>query len=226
MLTLRQHRTSAARAIDRASLRTLRAKRLHDEEKELEAREQAQAFPNADSPPADTSGMFGFAQPTAVSRAALQRLRAARMHSEERALDGVGEIETEDQENAAVETSVQSACVDLLKDDCVPSSVLQPQTNMIVIGRPSRAKLQKLRAARLHAEEQELEAIATAPRQETQSFLFCGPSMQQMRASRVHSEEQGLYSGDRRRLQQLRAQRLHAEERRLDATASGRLVAH
>jgi hypothetical protein len=96
---------TAARAIDRAAMQRMRAARLHDEERELERRSQlVTAAPlTATTPPATaftppalgsalaaTESSFFDVAPPAITRAELQRVRAMRLHAEERELEQAG----------------------------------------------------------------------------------------------------------------------------------------
>lgn len=158
-----------------------------------------------------------FAQPGVISRKDLHRLRAARLHAEERDLDrrsGGGGTAVDDATVADTEPPVPTSHLR-------GHAVLQPRTNVFMTDLPSRSKLQALRAERSRGEEKLLEAReAELGRPQSNASTIPRPSMQQRRASRVHMEEFGLYSQDRRRLQHLRAQRLHDEERILEAAAT------
>ena len=224
--------------LSRTELQRMRSARLHAEEKVLYDGDSRAA--KLGKLPASVGASMMVAAVAEVQhaaapqpkldRAALQRMRAARLHSEEASLYLL---------DAKAAVSGGEA------DTATPEAIA-----VVPDGAPlSRAELQRMRAARMHAEEAELDGAGaevlppfTAPASTTNAHpLLDRTVLHRMRAARMHEEQAQLelldakaHTADpaseepspaprvinRTALHQMRSARLHSEERSLHALDS------
>lgn len=166
------------------------------------------------------------------SRAEIQRMRAARLHDEERALERASAIRSRSQLNEMRAKRAHNDERALAVLDAADAARHDAAARL-----PGRAAVMRLRAARAHEEERELAMLdgeantdftrAPDPNQEEPQTLSRS-ELQRIRAARLHAEECDLeFSASldfrtcsRVRLQQMRAARLHNEERELENAAA------
>ena len=228
--------------LSRTELQRMRAARLHAEEKVLYDGDSRAAklgkLPASVGASTMVEAIAVVQQAAApqlkLDRAALQRMRAARLHTEEAALYLLDA-------KAAV--------------SCGEAAIATPAATAVMPDGPprSRAELQRMRAARMHAEEAELAGAGaevlppfTAPRSTTNAPQLNRKALHRLRAARMHEEQARLElldaqahtadpapeavsaeephpaprAIDRAALHRMRAARLHAEEKSLHALDS------
>lgn len=197
--------TTAARAIDRAALQAARAARMHAEERVLEA---AESKPSAEAitimTPPHSAGFMKSApvfNAPVVSRAQLHRLKAARLHSEERQLESAATEAVEPVEYSESKVMISGENVIAWKD-----------RRVFLFDIPSQSKLQGLRAKRLHDAERELEVAA-----EALADRNINTASAKIKTGRKAYVPPSL---NRIELHRRKAERLHAEERVLELAAA------